>query len=661
MKILSSCLVAFLFALISFQLEAQAAKDQVVPLRADADESAITLRWETSDDFTGSYTIFKRQEVGEEWQEIATVNQSVSTYEDTDIMPGEGYEYRILKMANNQLRAFGYLYAGYKKEANINPGQVLLVVDHLVADSLSSEIGTLMTDLRASGWNPRMTSTFDSSTVLTVKDSIKKHYDASNAELTSVFIIGHVPVPYSGNYTRFGTPPPDGHIEGSGNHTGAWAADAFYGDIDGEIGSDWTDNTANHTDARQERGNNVPNDGKFDQSKLPTEVELAVGRVDMHDMPSFSKTEIQLLRDYLKRNHEYRIGKWKAVDRALIDNNFGVFNLASTGYHNLSTVFEKDSIFEIDYVSSQREKSFLWSYGCGAGYFTHCDGLFNGRARTSDIAADTLRNVFTMLAGSYFGDWDVRDNFLRAPLANRSLISFWGGLPKWYVHHISLGDDIGKGTLITQNNTNDYFNGQFNSSENSIHIALMGDPTLQMYYPGQASNLQALSQNRSVELTWNSAEHGDFDGYFVYRVDTGGVVRRLTDEPLTDTSYIDETNWFTGSYSYEVRPVKLRTTAAGSYYNIGGGSRANVEHVNNLDGISSVELSIYPNPSHGMLRINSSVGGQLRIINMAGNVLANHSIEQGSQDLNLQDLTSGVYFLMLESEFGSVRKKLVKF
>ena len=48
----------------------------------------------------------------------------------------------------------------------------------------------------------------------------------------------------------------------------------------------WTDVSVNVTVASDPRNHNIPGDGKFDQSYIPGTLELAVGRIDMHDLPS---------------------------------------------------------------------------------------------------------------------------------------------------------------------------------------------------------------------------------------------------------------------------------------------------------------------------------------------------------------------------------------
>ena len=59
-----------------------------------------------------------------------------------------------------------------------------------------------------------------------------------------------------------------------------------------------------------------------------------------------------------------------------------------------------------------------------------------------------------MFFGSYFGDWDSPNNFLRAPLATPTytLTSAWAGRPYWMFHHMALGETIGFSTRLTQNN-----------------------------------------------------------------------------------------------------------------------------------------------------------------------------------------------------------------
>ncbi|MGB1104235.1 MAG: hypothetical protein ACPG21_11480 [Crocinitomicaceae bacterium] len=53
----------------------------------------------------------------------------------------------------------------------------------------------------------------------------------------------------------------------------------------------WTDAAVNNTTASSPRNHNVPGDGKFDQSRVPSTLELQVSRVDFNDLPAFAESE----------------------------------------------------------------------------------------------------------------------------------------------------------------------------------------------------------------------------------------------------------------------------------------------------------------------------------------------------------------------------------
>ena len=247
----------------------------------------------------------------------------------------------------------------------------------------------------------------------------------------------------------------------------------------------WTDTQNYGGTGRQ---NNVPGDGKFDQSSAPSgAVELGVGRVDLANMPAFApKTETDLLRQYLNKDHGFRVKAWTLPARGLIDDNFGAFGgeaFASTGWRAFSAFFGPANVFSLDWFGTLGANGYLWAYGCGGGNYTGAGGV----GSTSNFAATDTKTAFTFLFGSYFGDWDVSNNFLRAPLATTTygLTCAWAGRPAWYVHHMAMGETIGYAARVTQNNSGTYFYGY----GPEIHVALMGDPTLRMYVVAPPTNV----------------------------------------------------------------------------------------------------------------------------------------------------------------------------
>lgn len=648
--------------MVSLSSLAQVAKNQVVMVNAKANSSgSITLTW-PQENYTGTFTIYRRNSQDlEDWgsQPIGNVAGNVNTFTDENVSEGNAYEYLVVKSTGSTTEALGYIFAGNKWVEPTKFNAIILVVDSNYIAPLETEIAQLQQNLISEGWKVYAIKAGRSETPAVVKQRILNAYNQASIKPNTVFLLGHIPVPYSGFYSSTGhAPPPDGHVEGSGDHTGAWPADVYYGIIENVF----TDANVTITTGAQTRHHNIPGDGKFDQTKLPAAATMAVGRVDMFDMPAFGKSDTILTKDYLARNNNWRNGQWKATERALIDNNFGNLNLASTGYANFAALVGNDSVFDNrDYFTAQKNGSYLFSYGCGAGGYTSCSGIGN----TNNFVNDSFENVFTILAGSFFGDWDIRNNFLRAPLASKSLASFWGGIPKWYIHHMALGLPIGLGTRVTQNNTSFYFSGNFNSSANSMHIALMGDPTLRMRNLPAVAQLNAVSMDKKVYLNWTALPNNA--AYAIYRVDTvNNTYLRVNSTPITDTFFVDESNYNTGSYVYAVKAIALENTASGSYWNVGGAAYANVNHINSVGSKigQNMALSVYPNPAKQFVNLQTlqplNSNGTINIYDISGKLISSAVWPAGSNHVQIDcPAQPGYYLVSVQTNNGVGNVKLV--
>jgi hypothetical protein len=498
---------------------------------------------------------------------VGNLPGSAAGFTDNTVVLGAAYEYEVAASSSDGLTAYGYIYAGAEVPFSPNRGRVILVVDSTYASDLTAGLARLQADLVGDGWTvlrhdvPRAGSPND------VKSLLRADYNADPINTRAVFILGHVAVPYSGNIN------PDMHPA----HIGAWPADVFYGDMTGT----WTDSTVSSTSAEDPRNFNTPGDGKFDQSEIPGNVVLQVGRVDLSDLPAFgSRTELDLLRQYLDKDHNYRHRVFSAERRGLIRDNFGDINgdaPATDAWRAFAPLFGSDNIQVIgpgDFFPTLSGNSYLWAYGGGGGEYYQADGV----GSTTDFAQQSPQAVFLMLHGSYFGDWDSTDNFLRASLASSGygLAAAWTGLPHWYFHHMALGEPIGLSVLLAQNNRGLYKN-QLNLSAGQVHIALMGDPTLRLHTVAPAGNLTTSgAANGPVTLNW-TASADSVRGYYVYRADNpNGPFSRLTRSFLTTTSYSDAAAP-PGPKVYMVRAVKLETSASGTYYNPSQGVFATVD------------------------------------------------------------------------------------
>ncbi len=399
--------------------------------------------------------------------------------------------------------------------------------------------------------------------------------------MKAVFLFGHVPVAYSGDIV------PDGHAP---HHQGAWPCDGFYGDMDGV----WTDNSVNDTSAADARTRNVPGDGKYDQSTFPAPIKLMVGRVDLADMPGRQTwggaatfpSELELLRNYLNKDHSFRQKQFDVPRRGLVGDYFGARDgeaFAASGWRNLASFFEAANVTTLPdqgtWISTLSSNSYLWAYGCGPGSYTSIGGLGNSDTYHDGVTTELVKNdvkaVFTLLFGSWLGDWDSEDNLQRAVLALPSygLTCACSGRPHWFLQHMALGETIGYGARLTQNNgPTGLYRNEMNSCAGQIHIALMGDPTLRMHIVAPPSRLTSSIDDKGVNLSW-LASLDSVLGYHVYRAsDTDGPFTRLTTSPIATTSYTDASPSATPSSIYMVRAVKLEVSASGSYYNASQGA-----------------------------------------------------------------------------------------
>jgi len=534
--------------------------------------ASITLRWPQDGSASSSYVIY-RKALGEgHWGNGTVLPGDATSFVDTNVAPGAAYEYQIVKTTSTYA-GYGYICAGIEAALIEDRGKVVLIVDSTHAASLSNELARLHQDLTGDGWTVLRHDVSRADSVVKIKSLIQAAYTAAPSTVKAVFLFGHVPVPYSGNVV------PDGHYP---DHYGAWPADAFYADMDGE----WTDAFISNARASQARNRNVPGDGKFDQSEIPSPVELQVGRVDLANMPGRRSrqdagtfaSEVELLRRYLNKDHNFRHKRIVAAPRALIHDSFGVRGgeaFAASGYRNFAPFFGPQNITTLrtkgDWISTLKSNSYLWAYGCGAGTYTSIDGLGKTaphyEGTTVEFVEADIKAVFTMLYGSWLGDWDSEDNILRSVLATptEGLAAVWSGRPHWFLHHMALGENIGYAVRLAMNNKGSGpYRNQINSMPAHIQIALMGDPTLRMHPVAPPLGLSATASGSGLNLTW-TASPDTVVGYHVYRAASAvGPFSRLTGSLIQQTYFTDDSG---AGGTYMVRAVKLETSASGTYYN----------------------------------------------------------------------------------------------
>lgn len=650
------------------QQNSQNPRDYVVNLTTTTTENppSISFTWEPFTEGNSIY-IYRRASDTEPWGRPDTILPKTATdFTDYNVVHSVNYEYQIYK-GENMMDKITYVNAGIKLPEVEYRGKIILLVDSSFTNDLYKELLQMESDLIGDGWEVLRKDISRNASVKYVKNIIRDFYYSDTINVNSLFLLGHIPVPYSGNHAF------DAHkVE----HEGAWPADIYYGDMDEKI---WTDKTVNITSAKHQENWNIPGDGKFDVVDLKKEkISLSVGRVDFWNLYAFPSSEAELLRNYLNKDHAFR---YKLIDpkmQALVDDQWQMVGgqglmmregFAMSGWRNFCSLLDATNVKAGSFFNDTKNDSYIWSYGCGPGTFTSCMGIGN----TSDFVNQSPKTVFTEFYGSWFGDWNSEDNFMRAALASDGwiLTCCWAGRPHYYFHQMGMGETIGNCVKATQNNMNDY---QCHGSTNRcIQVSLLGDPTLRMHIvkPVQLLNSEITKYN-SIQLNW-SAPEDEIIGYYVYKMDT--VTKkyfRINDDSISETFFTDNLPEEGNNY-YMVRALQLTKSASGSYYNLSQGVfdtinfnwQQNIQpltEIKLLDSDSKYEIFVYPNPVHEILTIEvPDIGNHYcRIFSVDGKLEHVESFNELSRQINISKLKSGIYYISIYSDKFVDTKKIIK-
>ena len=557
--------------LLGFSVNGQTISERAaVALNATAQVSpaSITLSWRTVGSTT-SFAIYRKLKTGTSWGSvIANPSASSSQWTDNSVTIGVNYEYKVVRVSNG-VTGTGYISTGILVSAPEYRGKIILLVDNSISAQIVPELTQLIYDMRADGWGVLVSYVNPFATASSVKAEVVAQYNTDPANVKALYIVGHVPVPYSGNIA------PDGHDD----MRGARPVDGYYGDIDGV----WTDNTVN-VQLHNQKIWNVPGDGKFDQSNFPSSVELQVGRVDLYDMPVFSSDHAQLMRNYLNKAHAYKIGAWTPnVRSVLVDNLQWLGNpVAGSGFRlapmvGLANPQPPAPLLNLSqYINNQ---SYLWTAHYGGGQQSVYDGVttYSGvdGGCTSVQLATTVNSggVFNMSLGSFYLDFDNKNNYLKAMIARGDgLTNCWAGIPAWYFHHMALGEPIGYSVRETMNNSGLYapMTEGWQSSIGRTHVNLMGDPSLRSKMITPPTDLIISNVNGNLSFAWTHSNSNPA-GYYIYRFNANGSITKLNGAPIVGNSWTSSIPYVSG-VDHMVRAVKIENGFSGSYENLSLGA-----------------------------------------------------------------------------------------
>jgi hypothetical protein len=200
---------------------------------------------------------------------------------------------------------------------------------------------------------------------------------------------------------------------------------------------------------------------------------------------------------------------------------------------------------------------------------------------------------------------------------------------------------------------------------------------------GNSSTLEAGIYQYTIVDSWGCELEGEFEVYEPEELDVD-IVEMGDSGPGNDEGYVNiEATGGTEPYSFEWRldgelvseDGNLSGAEAGLYTLLvidSNGCETTVESVEVEMGVGfedldrkDIQLSIFPNPAGNQIRVNSNFDlGEVRmtLYDIQGLILRQDPIQLSpAADLNVSDLSAGVYFIQIALNKGVHTQKFVKF
>lgn len=168
-------------------------------------------------------------------------------------------------------------------------------------------------------------------------------------------------------------------------------------------------------------------------------------------------------------------------------------------------------------------------------------------------------------------------------------------------------------------------------------------------------NLNSLNNSGSpltgdITYTGTASENNDYDGISGFSIPNGSSSVVITLETYDDSEVEGIETIITTISNLSEGTIDINTASADLVDN----------DVVGIDDIGEIEISIYPNPAHNIINISSNLNiEEVQIYNIAGQKICfqrNPSLNQ----LNVSDLSPGVYFMNILVNGNIITKKFIK-
>ena len=176
----------------------------------------------------------------------------------------------------------------------------------------------------------------------------------------------------------------------------------------------------------------------------------------------------------------------------------------------------------------------------------------------------------------------------------------------------------------------------------------------------------SIAANNSVNLSWSPYVGTDYSTYNIFRQTNGGDFELLVSLSSTNTIYNDaDVDVTTDSYEYYVSIDIDSCIGPGGAPLMSSPLKSNLGSIEPILGVNDnsdnleKSISLYPNPSSRIVTIdlpNDVTLKSVRILNELGQLVHVYN----TTTFNVEDLSTGMYFLQIETDRGAFVKRLIK-
>ena len=326
-------------------------------------------------------------------------------------------------------------------------------------------------------------------------------------------------------------------------------------------------------------------------------------------------------------------------------------------------------------------------YTVGAAPQTFLDGVDQGYSAVSQAALDAqyntpafanIRGAFTVegnvinITADFMSYFEMENVSAYISINEETTTGNVGNNGETEFHHILMKMlEDGNGNTITIN-AGEYVRLEYSFDMSSTNVEEMNDLEvalwLQNYDTKEIYNSHYAYENSehchpvkdllaivggdappTLYLSWNKPENGTPVGYDVY------VDGELMADNLNDTYYSNEDE----DICYNAKTAEVVAVYEDGKTSVGVAMI--IVRDTNVEETTCGNISVYPNPAKDVVRLSTDNGQQttVRIYNILGMLIEEIEINSNETEINVSDYNPGIYFISIETENGSVTKKIV--